>query len=187
MKPLIEHGKFYHIYNRGNNYENIFREDNDYRYFLMLYDIFIDSIADTYAWCLMKNHFHILLRIREQHEIGYLNSLDAKSNDMYMKWKVYFPENPGIQFVKKPDPTEQFKHLFNTYSKWYNRKYNRRGSLFEKNFERIQVNNKKYFTRLIVYIHNNPAKHGFTDHAMDYPWSSYLTIASTRHTKLKRE
>jgi putative transposase len=187
MKPPIEYGKFYHIYNRGNNYENIFGEETDYRHFLNLYNIFIDSVADTYAWCLMKNHFHFLLRIREEDEIGYLNSSDAKSEDLDKKWKVYFPENGGSQFTKKPNPTEQLKHLFGTYSIWFNKKYNRRGSLFEKNFERIPVNDKYYFTRLIVYIHNNPVKHGFTEHAMDYPWSSYLSITSTRHTKLKRE
>jgi putative transposase len=187
MKHPIEYGRFYHIYNRGNNYENIFQDEGDYRYFLNLFDIFIDSIADTYAWCLMKNHFHILLRIREKEEIVYLNSSDAKSDDLYKKWKVYFPENPDLDISKKPIPSEQFKHLFGTYSLWYNRKYNRSDSLFEKNFERIPVDNSNYFTNLIVYIHNNPVKHGFTEHAMDYPWSSYLTITTTRHTKLKKE
>ncbi len=59
--------------------------------------------------------------------------------------------------------------------------------MFTKNYERIQVKNEKYYTNLIVYIHNNPVKHGFTEHAMDYPWSSYLTVVSTKNTKLKRE
>jgi len=187
MKPPLEYDKFYHIFNRGNNYENLFLENSDYEYFLELYDIYIDSIADTYAWCLMKNHFHILLRIRDKDEIGFFNTADTNSEDIYKKWNTHFPQNPHPDFKKKPKPSEQFKHLFASYTKWFNSKYNRKGSLFTKNYERIQVKDEKYYSNLIVYIHNNPVKHGFAEHAMDYPWSSYLTVVSTKNTKLKRE
>jgi len=112
MRTPIEYDRFYHIFNRGNNYENIFIDNQDYRFFLNLYDIYIDIIADTYAWCLLKNHFHILLRIRADDEIGYLNSADARSEEPYKKWKTYFPEKPGGNFQRKPKPSQQFQHLF---------------------------------------------------------------------------
>jgi putative transposase len=187
MKPPLLHEQFYHIYNRGNNYENIFIDNNDYKYFLELYDIFIDTIADTYAWCLMKNHFHVLLRIRDKEEIGFFNSDNSNSVDIQLKWKTHFPKTVDLRFRNKPQPSEQFKHLFSSYTKYFNRKYNRKGSLFTKNFQRIPISNKKYYSNLIVYIHNNPVKHGFSEYAMDYPWSSYLTVISTKNTKLKRE
>jgi putative transposase len=38
---------YYHIYNRGNNRENIFIQERNYQYFLNLYSKFIDPIADT--------------------------------------------------------------------------------------------------------------------------------------------
>ncbi|MCK5029485.1 MAG: transposase [Bacteroidales bacterium] len=60
MKPLLEYDKYYHIYNRGNNYEDIFIDEKYYQHFLYLLEIYIDSMADIYAWCLMKNHFHLL-------------------------------------------------------------------------------------------------------------------------------
>ena len=186
MKPVIEYDRVYHIYNRGNNYENIFLENHDYQHFLKLYSIYIDTIADTYAWCLMKNHFHFLLRIRDEEEIGFFNSSEINSEDIYKKWETHFPDLPSQNFQKKPNPSEQFKHLFATYTKWFNKKYLRRGSLFTKNFERIPVDNEKYYTALIVYIHNNPVKHGFSDHAQNYPWSSYRTIVSGKPTKIKR-
>jgi REP element-mobilizing transposase RayT len=63
--PLIS-GYYYHIYNRGNNGENLFIEERNYYYFLRLYTHYIFPIADTYAYCLMKNHFHLLIRIQPQ-------------------------------------------------------------------------------------------------------------------------
>ncbi len=55
----LEPGKYYHIYNRGNNRENIFKEDRNYAYFLKLYVFHVGPIADTYAYCLLRNHFHL--------------------------------------------------------------------------------------------------------------------------------
>ena len=187
MKPPLEYGKYYHIYNRGNNYENIFIEEADYLHFLNIYDVYISPIADIYAWCLMKNHFHILVRIKDESKIGFLNSDNSKSEDPSIKWKTYDVENQDKKFVKKPIPTQQFKHLFNAYSRWFNIRHNRRGSLFEKNYERKLVNNQKQFTNLVVYIHNNPVKHGFVEHTIEYPWTSYLSIISKETTKIKRE
>ena len=57
-------GHYYHIYNRGNNRENIFREERNYRYFLDLYTAHIEPAADTLAYCLLKNHFHLLVCIK---------------------------------------------------------------------------------------------------------------------------
>ncbi|MCS6846293.1 MAG: hypothetical protein RMN52_01095 [Anaerolineae bacterium] len=61
--PLIR-GVTYHIYARGTNREDIFIEPRNYTYFLRLYTQHIVPIADTYAYCLLKNHFHLLVRIK---------------------------------------------------------------------------------------------------------------------------
>lgn len=65
IEPLQE-GKVYHIYNRGINSAELFFESDNYDYFMKLYGNHIDPIADTYAWCLMKNHFHFLVRIKDE-------------------------------------------------------------------------------------------------------------------------
>ena len=62
---MLEPGKFYHIFNRGNNRENLFKEGRNYSYFLNLYFEHIDSVVDTFTYCLMKNHFHLLVRIKD--------------------------------------------------------------------------------------------------------------------------
>lgn len=65
--PLIA-GQYYPIYNRGNNKNDIFFETDNYRYFLSLYKKYILPVAKTYAYCLMKNHFHLLVYMREDIE-----------------------------------------------------------------------------------------------------------------------
>ena len=45
-----------------------------------------------------------------------------------------------------------------------------------KNYKRKHVDTEKYYSNLVVYIHNNPVKHGFVEHQLEYPWTSYLLI-----------
>jgi REP element-mobilizing transposase RayT len=183
----LDYGNYYHVYNRGCNGENLFLEENDYNHFLEYYFVFVNPVADTYAWCLLKNHFHFLVRIKRMDEIGFLNSKNARSKNIYLKWKTYFPTKPDKYLIKKPKPTEQFKHLFNGYSHWFNNRHQRAGQLFEKNFQRKFVSNRKYFTNLILYIHQNPVKHGFVENILDYPWSSYMIISSDKASYLKKQ
>ena len=166
IEPLY-FGKYYHIYNRGINSCNLFNEPANYEYFLGLYDKHISPIADTYAWVLMKNHFHLLVRIKAETE--------TISPDRV--------PNP----VRALDPSKHFSNLFNAYAQAFNKMYGRHGALFERPFDRIEITDKQYFKTLVIYIHNNPVHHKFTEHAMDYPWSSYLTCISIKPTHLQRD
>jgi putative transposase len=179
MTTPLENGKYSHISNRGNNMDNIFSVAKDYEYFLQLLDIYIVPVADIIAWCLMKNHFHLLVRIKENNEIGFLNSEYSDSDDYSLKWKTFFPEKQDKKFTKKPKPSSQFQHLFNAYSRWYNIRHARVDSLFGKNFKKVLIDNSKYYKNVIVYIHNNPVKHNFVEDKVEYPWSSYLITDSS--------
>jgi putative transposase len=61
----MQPGSFYHIYNRGNNKQEIFFEEKNYHHFLNLFQKYLASFVDVYAYCLMPNHFHFLIRIKE--------------------------------------------------------------------------------------------------------------------------
>ena len=65
----MEAGKQYHIYTHANGFENLFRSDENYRYFLERYEHFAPSVADTYAYCLMPNHIHFLVCIKTEKEL----------------------------------------------------------------------------------------------------------------------
>ncbi len=169
QKVALLHGNYYHIYNRGNNGIDIFLETENYYHFLRLYAKYIEPIADTYAWCLLKNHFHILVRIKDKSEI---NESDLTYNTT---------ERPKVI-----EPSRQFSHLFNAYTQAINKRHERTGSLFEKNFQRKLVSSERYFQKLIFYIHNNPVHHGFVKQMSLYPWSSYESTVSEKPTLLKR-
>ncbi len=183
----IDFGNYYHIYNRGTDGKTIFHEKDDYLHFLSLMTIYLDPIAEIFAYALMANHFHFLLRVKDENEIGYLNSKFANSNKLDLKWKTFFPKNVTGNFNKKPLPENMFQHFFLTYAKGFNKKYNRTGSLIEHPFKRILIDNEQYLKSLIIYIHNNPVKHGICESTVEYPWTSYSSIVSNKSTKLSRD
>ena len=169
--PLpLQHGQYYHIYNRGNNRENLFYEERNYRHFLKLYARYIEPVADTYAYCLLRNHFHALVRIKTEKE-----------------QEQTFRVSETLKVFKVLNPSRQFSNLFNAYAKAINKAYQRTGSLFQHPFGRILVTSDAYFVHLIAYIHCNPQKHGFVDDFRNWTYSSYHAILSQKPTRLKRD
>ena len=148
---ILEKDKIYHIYNRGNNGERIFTSNENKKYFLKLYLKHLEDKVETFAYCLMDNHFHFLIRINSENEV-----IQALSN------------------------------LFNAYAKAFNKQQNRTGSLFEKHFKRIQIENEKYLKNIIQYIHLNPKHHLDIDYK-SFIFSSYQTILSKKTTNLLRD
>ena len=153
MEPL-KHGKYYHIYNRGNNREDLFRTPDNYQHFLRLYEKYIYPVAETFAWVLMGNHFHLLVRVKEEEEIGTLSkkAADRVGNHCQgMDSTLSAVSNPDSGLLgKKPNPTRQFSHLFNAYAQSINKAFGRTGSLFETPFKRIEITSDRYFRQLIV-------------------------------------
>ncbi len=63
---LLEPGRYYHIYNRAKNGDPLFPDDEAFRFFLRLYKTHIVPVAETYAYCLIYDHLHLLIRIRTE-------------------------------------------------------------------------------------------------------------------------
>jgi REP element-mobilizing transposase RayT len=55
---------FYHIYNRGNNRGKIFFTKQNYLYFLKQFDYYLSEYIDVFAYALIPNHFHFLIRVK---------------------------------------------------------------------------------------------------------------------------
>ncbi|MGY5846376.1 transposase [Salegentibacter sp. HM20] len=83
-EPIIA-GRYYHIYNRGNNNQHIFFEEKNYDYFIQLMIKYIIPVADIYAYCLIKNHFHILLRTREDIQDVFISKAFSNLFNAYAK------------------------------------------------------------------------------------------------------
>lgn len=171
--PLFP-SKVYHIYSHANGEENLFRQDENYHYFLNKYSDYIHPLAETFAYCLLPNHFHMMLRIRKEPELT-----------------SFFMQKKKQEICAKDLPeliSRHFSNFLNAYAKAYNERFDRRGSLFERPFKRKLIKSSKYFTGLIAaYIHNNPIHHGFVTDLNDWIHSSWHSYISEKNTKVSRQ
>lgn len=157
-----------HVYNRGNNKEIIFRDEEDYRAFLFRLalalgfdkeDLKSNNIFNfphsriritpekigslkLHAFCLMPNHFHLLIE-----QVG---------------------ETSISKFLSR---------VFTSFSKFINLKYKRVGHVFQDEFKAVPVESNPQLMWNSAYIHMNPVVANLVDKPEDYLWSSYNTFA----------
>lgn len=197
--PLL-YDTHYHIYNRGNNRENIFIQERNYEYFMRLYEKYVSPIADTFAYCLLRNHFHIAVRTKSKEEI--LKTLKIPKKTLRAFSVNGQPDGQEFLANRETSPSgkplgsltlgedylsQQFSNFFNAYTKSINNAYGRTGSLFQHPFGRVPITSDRQFWNVIAYIHQNPQKHGFVKDFHDWKWSSYGVLLSEKPTKLNRE
>ena len=155
-KNQLQPGQYYHIYNHANGFDDFFIDESDFQKFLDCYTKYIVPICETFAYCLMPNHFHFFVLVKPESEL--IEHLKIK---------------PAALEVESGTISYRFSHCFNSYAQSYNKKYDRKGSLFRSTFERKPVDNKKYFVNLVHYIHSNPVKDGFVKTIEQWEYSSY--------------
>ncbi len=196
----------YHIFNHANGFENVFREPENYRFFLEKYRKYILPVAETYAYCLMPNHFHIVVRIRKQAVIEELirnkNNMVIDSNFSNLIFNFSKVSNFGKvenedvsnfgkveKNINKISDSEiekflskQFANLFSSYTQAFNKTNQRIGSLFIKNFKRDLILIKEHFINAVIYTHRNPIHHGFSLSYDEWPDSSYFDIVNYKPT-----
>lgn len=173
MSQKIEYLKpdfYYHIYNRGNAKCNVFYTEANYLYFIKKYSEYISPIANMYAYCLMPNHFHFLVKIKSEKKI-----FDFLSNEK----KISLTESKRLNTsTLNTILSKQFSNFFNGYSQAINIQESRVGSLFQKPYRKKEIDSEGYLKKVILYIHLNPVEHGFVEKVNEWPHSSYSYIIS---------
>ncbi len=164
IQSLTE-GQYFHIYNRGVNSEDLFKEERNYYYFLQQYKLYCSDVLETLAYCLLKNHFHLLV---------------------YVKEKVEVPRKDG-QGMFKMNASKQLGHFFNSYAQSINKAHKRTGPLFESPFERKWIDNESYLTSMIYYCHRNAQHHDFVKDFRTWEYSSYDAIVKSDKTLVAAE
>jgi REP element-mobilizing transposase RayT len=149
---VLEKDGCYHIYNRGINGCLIFVNNENKNFFLKQISKYLSEKISIFAFCLMDNHFHLVIRLNDDEKIV----------------------------------TQAFSNFFNSYVKAFNKENDRTGSLFEKHFKRIKLNDEEYLKQLILYVHLNP-KHHLDLKFEEYKYSSYQAFISNKETKIERE
>mgnify|MGYP001373255658 FL=1 len=151
----------YHIYNRGNNKEQIFFNDEDFMHFIFLCKKYIANRCQIIAWCLMPNHFHFIVDINDA-------SLEP------VKW--------GGNIM--PSISNGFQLLQSNYSKRINFRENRTGSLFQQKTKSKLLENKSDALTAFWYLHQNPVKAGLSENMLEWEYSSYKDYCGLRNESI---
>jgi len=144
---------YYHIYNRGVNHQPIFFHRDNYFYLIQtIKRIFKKYRVTVISYCLMPNHYHLLVR-------------------------------PELSEVL----SDCMKDIFISYVQAINKRYERRGPLFEGRFRSILVDEINYILHLCRYIHLNPVKAGLVISPENWIFSNYREWVGIRKGKLVDE
>jgi len=193
---IFETGHLYHIYNQGNNRQKIFFKDENYLYFLKKIRKHILPHADILAWCLMPNHFHLMI---------YVHTIEIPVNSEGDTPSEGVTQSDALTKAQTKTRTinESIGLLLRSYTRAINSQENSTGSLFRKetkaecltksqgitpSFFGTQINvripEKEYPIVCWNYIHDNPVKAKIVDKAEDYLYSSYPDFIGLRDGKL---
>ncbi|MGC9331768.1 MAG: transposase [Bacteroidales bacterium] len=184
MEPL-QPERYYHVYNHGNAWDTVFCEDENYRFFMEKYLLHVSPVVNTYAYCLMPNHFHFFVRIKSLAE--YLGETGVEKIGAFLErsknYKNLAADLTNINFSKVPDfrkvnfeeawlafVSKQYSNLFSSYTQAFNKKYARRGALFLSTFKRRMLTSSE-FRNMLLYIVCNPVHHGFVSNPFDWKYS----------------
>jgi putative transposase len=186
---MLVPGNTYHLYNHANGKENLFAEPKNYDYFLGRLSVHVLPVAHMYAYCLMPNHFHLLVKIRSEAELeNYFQSKPPVLGQKAVKSSLLVTPDLAIDeqfYIKKV--SKSFSNAFNSYTQAFNRMYDRMGSLFMQNMKNEEVLTDESFCKVVHYIHSNPVHHRFVKRIDEWPHSSYKVFLSKAPTRLDRD
>ena len=190
MRIPLEPDKMYHIYNHANGNDNLFYSDENYFYFLKRYSELLSPIVDTYAYCLMPNHFHWLVKIKSEKEIFDFLRTNGKipddiGFDEFKTIKIGLPNHPENIF--SIHLSKQFANFFSAYTQTLNKQLKRKGNLFIQSFHRKEIVDERHAKENILYIHCNPVNHKFTNTIEEWKFSSFKAHLSDKPTMIKRK
>ena len=153
---------YYHLYNRTNNEESLFRSVDNYLYFLKKYRYYLDDYFETIGYCLMPTHFHFLVRVRPSNE----EKMDSTCQVESISLSRIISDRIGI--------------WLSSYTKAVNKRFGRHGSLFQNHSNSKPVPNDRYLITLLTYIHQNPIRSGLVNKAEEWMFSSYQDYIDIR-------
>lgn len=155
--------EIYHIYNRGNNRQQLFFSLENYLYFLKKVRKFILPHCDILAYSLMPNHFHFL--IHANHRTTSNKEIGGKAKNVL---------------------SEAIRNLLQTYSKGINKQNNSTGSLFQQNTKSkcISKGSNLYGLICLHYIHQNAMKAKLVNKMEEWDFSSFKDYCGLRNGTL---
>jgi putative transposase len=129
---ILQPDHYYHLYNHAVGNDNLFDCDNNYSYFLKKMKEHIVPVSNILAYCLLPNHFHLVIQNKNEDEIE--RFLNHK-----MGMEKFENQKVCNEYFLSEQISKSYSNLFNTYSKHYNYVQKRNGTLFKRNFRRKKL------------------------------------------------
>jgi putative transposase len=165
MSMIFKEGHLFHVFNRGNNRETLFYNDVNYLMFLKKISDHIAPYAEIIAWCLMPNHFQLMIEVKKLERSGYelnysigimLRSYARAINNQEHRVGSLFQSGTKAHNLTEPD-----KAFLTSRNYFYGPSYS------------YMIHKSKYPVKCMEYIHHNPVKAGLVDTPSDWKYSSY--------------
>ena len=194
---IFEKGHLYHIYNQGNNKQNIFYNRENYLFFLKKVNKYILLYANVFAWCLMPNHFHLMVLVNKVELFQGFTLSEALNKNK---------PNLSGSATRSSTPTDQTLNAsIGIMLASINKQQNATGSIFRSKTKaecincfkgvkpsfiqsNVLINNhlpkKQYPQVCFDYIHQNPVKASLVKTSTDWEFSSAKDYTSLRNGKL---
>lgn len=184
QKPQFVEDRIYHIYNRGVEKRDVFLEDKDY--FRFIHDLFEFNDKDS-----VLNMAYYFNRQSKEVELQYLDK-ERKPRKLLVEILIFTLMPNHFHLVlkqKKENGIVKFMQKIGTgYTNYFNKKYERVGSLFQGRFKATLISEEAHFIHLPFYIHANPldlfhygsstsivgAGKKMEEFLENYRWSSFL-------------
>jgi len=185
-------GYTYHVYNRGNNKNIIFFNEENYLFFLKKARKELSAYFNFLAYCLMPNHFHFLVQVKEDvysSDDFHYSSDDSKSSDEWSpKSSDEYKPKSSDDFLSK-QISNRIAVLLRSYTRAVNIQENRTGSLFQqktkaKCLNELNYSKNNYIVACFQYLHQNPVNAGLVKKLEDWKFSSFLDYAGLRNGTL---
>ncbi len=176
---------FYHVYNHAIGNENLFRKQDNYLYFLKKYAQYIEPVCGMYAYCLLPNHFHLLLKVRNEAELldFYLRKHSLELNPAKLEQLEHAPQTIDLHKLVM----QEFQNWLDGYTKAFNKMFKRKGGLFLHFLKRKEITSSAYLQKVAHYIHYNPVHHGFCQEVLDWEFSSIHAFLAEKKSNVERE
>ena len=185
----LEKGYLYHIYNQGNNQRKIFFKQENYIYFLEKIKTHLSPYVDIIAWCLMPNHFHLMVLVKEEELLNKETHTVTQSHGVSKNLKIN--DSIGIMlrsYTRAINKQEKFSgKLFRekTKAECINCFKGNTPSFISDKMSSINLISEKQYPQVCFdYIHQNPVKAKMVETAIDYEFSSAKDYANLRNNKL---
>jgi REP element-mobilizing transposase RayT len=127
--------------------------------------------VDVLGFAIMGNHFHLVVRMYPESEVS-----DGEARKRYMK--LYDLKHPGPElelerFKKKLCSLSWYvKEIKQGFSRYFNKKYGRRGTLWGERFKSLIVEDGLTLVNLLAYVDLNPVRAGIVKRPEEYRWCS---------------